>query len=144
MFIELRLLLALAAMFLLPGGALLAMSSLWPRWHGFPRIGIIIGLSGAFYPVLFYTLRFWLPTVRLNAPIMAALLVLCALVMMVRLRGQWRQLLALDVLEWCAVTLLGITLFSRLWFAHLHPYPAWTDSLHHALLTRMTMAARRR
>ena len=138
MFIELRLLLALAAMFLLPGGALLAMSSLWSRWQGLPRIGIIVGLSGAFYPVLFYTLRFWLPAVRLNASVMAMLLVLCALVMMVRLRGQWRQLLALDGLEWCAVALFAMTLFSRLWFAHLHPYPAWTDSLHHALLTRMT------
>ncbi|MEZ4660271.1 MAG: hypothetical protein R2911_22155 [Caldilineaceae bacterium] len=138
MLIELRLLLALTAMFLLPGGALLAVSSLWTRWTGLPRLCIMVGLSGAFYPALFYALRFWLPMVRFNAIMMAGLLALCAVVIIIRLRGQWRQLLALDGLEWCAMAIFGITLFSRLWFAHLHPYPAWTDSLHHALLTRMT------
>lgn len=44
----------------------------------------------------------------------------------------------LDRLEWVALAIIGLTFASRLWFAHAHPFPAWSDSLHHTLLTRLT------
>jgi len=32
----------------------------------------------------------------------------------------------------------ALVVFNRLWMAHLYPFPAWSDSLHHTLLTQLT------
>jgi hypothetical protein len=37
-----------------------------------------------------------------------------------------------------AIFILGVTFISRFWIAITHPYPAWSDSLHHTLLTELT------
>jgi len=66
------------------------------------------------------------------------LLLACAAVTGWRMRGHWKEQFAFDRFEWIAIAIFGMTLFTRFWIIRDHPYPAWSDSLHHALLTQLT------
>ncbi len=137
-FTEIRLVLVLAAMFFLPGAALLAVSGAWRRWVGLQQFVVAVGLSLSFFPILFYGTRFILPSLTLTPLAIWPILVLA---LVVTIWGVWRQgafSLRLDWLEWVALILLGLTLLSRFWFANVNPFPAWSDSLHHTLLTELT------
>ena len=67
-----------------------------------------------------------------------ALLALCAGIIIWRLRRDWRDQVAFDGSEWLAIAIMGMTVFSRFWIIRDYPYPAWSDSLHHVLLTQIT------
>ena len=133
-----RLSLTLTALLLLPGWALLALSGLWRRWEGLQRWIVAVSLSIAFYPVLFYGLRFIFPQSTLGPYKMGAFLCLCAILFIWRMRHTWRQIVRFDHLEWIALGVFGMTLFIRFWVIRDQPYPAWSDSLHHTLLTQLT------
>lgn len=128
----------LVALFTLPGWALLSLWSEWRRWATLQRWCIAIGLSLAVYPVLFYGLRALWPTLIVGFWKLACFLILCMGISLWRLRYDWREQFAFDTLEWAALTLVGMTLFTRFWIIRDQPYPAWTDSLHHTLLTQLT------
>ena len=55
--IEIRTILVIAVMLLIPGWAILSVSGLWKRWQGVQRWFMAIGVSIAFYPVLYYLMR---------------------------------------------------------------------------------------
>lgn len=133
-----RLTAVLALMLILPGWAALSLSSLWRRWETLQRWIVAIGLSIAFYPVLFYGTRSVLPFLTFGPYKMGTLLLLCALVIGWRMRHHWKEQFAFDHLEWVALGVFGMTLFTRFWIIRDQPYPAWSDSLHHAILTRLT------
>lgn len=135
---EIFLFFVLSAVIFLPGSALLVVSGTWRRWQGLQRYFVAIGLSLAFYPVLFYTVRFLLPAVSLGPYLLSSLLVLAAVVTGWGWRKQQAFSLKPGPLEWAALAVLGLTFLSRLWFAHSYPFPAWSDSLHHTLLTGLT------
>jgi hypothetical protein len=135
---ELRLLIILSAVMFLPGSAILVISGHWRRWQGLQRVFLAVGLSIAFYPILFYSTRRFLPQFKLDSLVLIALLMLA---LVISIWGTWRHRVFLflpDRLEWAALMILGLTLVSRMWFAHSHPFPAWSDSLHHTLLTDLT------
>ena len=135
---ELGLLIILSGALFLPGSAILVLSSSWRRWVGLQRIFVAVGLSIAFYPILFYTTRFLLPWAQLDRWVLIGLLILA---LVITIWGSWRERIFLfwpDKLEWAALVILGLTLASRMWFAHQHPFPAWSDSLHHTILTNLT------
>jgi hypothetical protein len=137
---QLFLFLTLAALFFLPGAALLVMSGAWARWPGLQRYVAAAGLSVAFYPVLFYTVRFIAPQAVLGAPVMGGALLLMAAVTG---WGVWRRgafSWQFTGWEWAAVFVLALTFLSRFWFAGVYSFPAWSDSLHHTLLTQLTAA----
>jgi len=139
MVLELRLFLVLIAIFFLPGAALLTIGDAWRRWPGLQRYVMAIGLSIAFFPLLYYTLRFWVPAARLGSAALAVILLISAGFVV---RGLWRyglELVRIGGLEWVAVGVFLLTLASRLWFAHALPFPAWSDSLHHVMLTQLTV-----
>ncbi|NJM06960.1 hypothetical protein HC891_13475 [Candidatus Gracilibacteria bacterium] len=129
---------ALLLLFTAPGWALLALSGLWRRFPGLQAWCVSIGLSIAFYPVLFYTFRTLLPSLRLGPLPLALLLLLCVTLALWLLRHEWRALVRFTPLEWLAIALVMLTLLTRLLIITDQPYPAWADSLHHALLTRLT------
>lgn len=54
------------------------------------------------------------------------------------MRRHWREQFKFDRLEWVAIGVIGITVLTRFWVIRDQPYPAWTDSLHHAILTQLT------
>ncbi len=122
---------------LLPGWAFLAISGIWRQWKGLQRWLWAMGLGIAFYPILFYMLRFALPWLTLGPYKIGAILVVCLAVSVWKLRQEWRTLFALDTLEWVALAIFAMTLFTRIWVMRAYTYPAWSDSMHHALITRM-------
>jgi hypothetical protein len=69
---------------------------------------------------------------------MGALLLACAAVVGWRMCRHWKEQFTFDRLEWVAIGVFGLTLFTRFWIIRDYPYPAWTDSLHHVLLTQLT------
>jgi hypothetical protein len=134
---ELRVALVLALMLTLPGWAILAVAGGWRMWDRLQRWCVAIGLSIAFYPVLFYGVRAVVPALKPGPYKIAALLVLCAGIIIWRLRRDWRDQVAFDWLEWLVIAIVGMTLFSRCWIIRDYPYAAWSDSLHHVLLTQI-------
>lgn len=130
--------LVLAGIFVLPGWAVLSIKGRWRQWQVLQRWIVAISISIAFYPAFFYLLRFLLPSFSLGPYKMGALLVICAVWVAWQMRSDWRQLFAFDRLEWIAIAIFGMTLFSRFWVIRDYPFPAWSDSLHHALLTQLT------
>ncbi len=129
---------ALIAVFTLPGWFFLTFGAAWREWRGLQRWIVAIGLSIAFYPALFYWLRWILPSWTMGPYKMGLLLAVFGAATGWRLRRHWRELLTFDGLEWLAIAVLGMTLFTRFWIIRGLPYPAWSDSLHHTLLTQLT------
>lgn len=135
---ELRSLLVLSIMLTVPGWALLSLGSAWRDWNRLPRWCVAIGLSVAIFPVAFYGLRLVLPGFTLGPWKMSVFLAGCGAIAAWRLRGQWRDQFAFDRLEWIAIAVFGATLFTRFWIIRDQPYPAWSDALHHSILTQLT------
>lgn len=134
---EMRTLLVLAVLFTIPGWFLLALTGGWKIWPTLQRWCVAVGLSIAFFPILFYFARL-LPSFQLGQYKLIALLAVMLIATAWLLRKSWRDSFHFDNLEALALGLLFATLFTRLYAAYLHPYPAWSDSLHHTLLTQLT------
>jgi hypothetical protein len=128
----------LICMLTLPGWAMLAASNTWRQWKGLQRWILALSLSIAFYPLLFYGLRFAIPFLTLGPYKMSALLLAFAALIAWRMRKHWRAQFALSQSEWVAVGVFAATLFTRFWIIREQPFPAWSDSLHHTLLTQLT------
>ena len=137
-FAELRLVIVLIAMLTLPGWALLTLNDNWRQWRGLQRWIVAVGISIACYPVFFYGIRSTLPFLTVGPYKMGGLLLVCAVVVGWRMRRHWKEQFTFDRLEWVAIGVFGLTLFTRFWIIRQHPYPAWSDSLHHTLLTQLT------
>ncbi|MBN1887786.1 MAG: hypothetical protein JW850_07335 [Thermoflexales bacterium] len=136
MLTELRLALVLVGLLVLPGWAMLALTHAWRHWAGLQRWCVAIGLSLACYPALFYGLR--LSPLTLGPYKMGALLAACGAFVAWRMRGHWREMVSFGGMEWAAIGVFGMTLFTRFWIIRDQPYPAWGDSVHHTLLTQLT------
>jgi hypothetical protein len=135
---ELRVVVVLIGMLTLPGWAMLTFVDVWCHWKGLQRWILAVGLSIAFYPVFFYVVRTLLPFLTVGPYKMGALLFAFAAMAGWRMRRQRRGLFTFDRLEWVAIVVFGMTLFTRFWIIRDRPYPAWSDSLHHTLLTHLT------
>lgn len=128
----------LVALLTLPGWFLLTFYDRWRQWRGLQRWIVAISTSIAFYPVLFYCTRAVLPFWTWGPYKVSLLLAAFALTLAWRLRHDWKRVFELGGLEWIAVAIFGMTLFTRFWVVRGLPYPAWSDSLHHTVLTHLT------
>ena len=128
---------ALIAVFTLPGLFLLTFGDGWKDWAALQRWIVAIAVSIAFYPILFYWVRL-VPWLTLGPYKMAGLLLAFGLAVAWKQRRDWRSLFTLTGLEWLAVSAIAMTVFTRFWTVRDLPYPAWSDSLHHTLLTHLT------
>ena len=123
-------------MLLLPGLAL--QSLLAPRWQGdlVETLSLALGLSLASYPLLLAWLT-WLGG-RWSPPLLAALLVACAMLVVAR---WWRR--GLPPLDARAALLLGLILAAALVLRLDHVrgavFPAWSDSYQHVVVSRLIM-----
>ena len=138
----------LLVLLLLPGAALLAFLDRGAHlgaddrgarpWSGVERLLLALGLGLGLWPMLF-ALQDAVPGApALGATSTAALLVLSAVVVGVDLRH--RAFTLPSGIEAAALVVFAATLWTRLEIVQAFPVPAWTDSLHHVLLTQATAA----
>ena len=139
---EISVLVAIAAIFTLPGMAFLTFTGLDRRYQALQNGCLAIALSTAFFPVLFYGLREFLPDFQMGQrkliALLAVFLILTLAVVLRRFLRERRFSFSLQPSDWLALAIFALVVFNRLWMAHLYPFPAWSDSLHHALLTQIT------
>ncbi|HRA68448.1 MAG TPA: hypothetical protein PL187_20655 [Caldilinea sp.] len=128
--------LLIIALLLLPGLALLRLSGAWADWRRLQQIALAFGIGLSLYPALFYFLRLLAPDFHVQAWMGWGLLALSSAVALSDLR-HWRCSLRRPDL-WLVAIIVLLTIFSRIWIVWDQPYPAWTDSLHHTLLTKLT------
>jgi len=133
--IELRIVLTIFIMLIVPGWAILSVTNLWRRFEAIERWILAVGLSIAFYPCLYYLTRALVPSLRLGLNKLIVLLVLLFALTAWLLRKNWREQFKLGKITGPFLFILALTLLTRIWLAHNYPYPAWTDSLHHILIT---------
>lgn len=132
---ELRLIFVLGFILLLPGWAILTLTQTWSNWRGLQRYILAISLGITVYPIFFYCQRLLLPSFTLG-PYKVALILFVCLVIILRNPASFRAV-RLQNTEWFAVGFIVLTLLTRWWVAYTHPYPAWTDSVHHVMLTKL-------
>lgn len=133
--VEAKTLITIFIMLLVPGWAILAGTGLWRRFEALERWILAIGLGIAFYPVLYYLVRALLPSLRMGQNKLIVLLAALFLFTAWCLRRDWRDQFKLGKYAGAFLFILAATLLTRFWLAHNYPYPAWTDSLHHILIT---------
>ncbi|HOU00735.1 MAG TPA: hypothetical protein PLE00_08660, partial [Anaerolineaceae bacterium] len=133
--VELRTLLTIFIMLIVPGWAILSVTNLWRRFEAIERCILAVGLSIAFYPFVYYLTRAILPSVRIGQNKLIVLLAGLFALTAWTLRKNWREQFKLGKYAGPFLFILALTLLTRFWLAHNYPYPAWTDSLHHMLIT---------
>ncbi len=132
---EFRTLITIFFMLLIPGWAILAATGFWRRFEPIERWILAAGLGISFYPILFYLVRAILPSMRIGQNKLIFLLVGLLLLIGWIFRTNWREQFRLGKYAGPFLFILSVTLLTRFWVAHQYPYPAWTDSLHHILIT---------
>lgn len=123
---------------LLPGWSFLGITRLWEDWKPLQRWFIALGIGIAFYPALYYLVK-WIPGFRIGNHKVVLLFILMAITLVMTFRKEWQKQIQFDHLELIGVLLFGTVIFSRIWMVHIEPFPAWSDSLHHSLVTDLTM-----
>ncbi len=148
--VEVRARAALALLLWLPGACWLVWSGLGRDWPWISRFALATAISTASWPILFYLTPF-VAWDLLSLGGLLALLALLTLLGWLRPRRQCALESApsavgsprFDWVDAATLLVLVLTLGTRAWVAHRYPFPAWTDSLHHTLLTEITAATGR-
>jgi len=137
-FQSLKTILIIILMFTLPGWAMLSIFNYWKRWETLQRWVIAICLSISFYPVLFYLTRYLRPEFQIGPNKLILIGFISLLVIGINLRRHMVAQFRFEKLEIIAILVIMLTIVTRLIVLSSHPYPAWTDSLHHTLITELT------
>ena len=136
--VELRVLAVTLAAIAVPGWALLALGRAWRTWAPLQAWALALVLGVAFYPVLYALAGALGAWATLDRTALLAILGLALLVATWRLGRGAGAIVRFARLEQVAIVVVLATLATRLWVAHIEPFPAWSDSLHHVLLTELT------
>ncbi|MGI6251455.1 MAG: hypothetical protein ACOYKD_08905 [Anaerolineaceae bacterium] len=136
---EIKTIVVILAMLLLPGWALLSLGKYRERWQPLQRWFLALCLGIAVYPVIFYAARVVFPGLLIGTNKLLLFLALCALMIILRLRKDWKAQFSLGRHAGFILFILLLTLGTRLYLAHMYPYPAWTDSVHHSIITKLVM-----
>lgn len=135
---ELLLIPVVIALFTLPGSALLVLSNAWQTWRLLDKFCLAVGISISLYPLLYYFARTFAPGFGFQPWMWWLVLGASAAVLLVHYLRKPRRLTWPDAGAWAFLAILFLTFVSRAWVAVTHPYPAWSDSLHHTLATALT------
>lgn len=135
---EIKIILTILAITLLPGWALMSLTGYWKKWNVLARWFLAISLGIAFWPILYYLSRAILPMMRIETNKLMLLLLAFSAIIVWKLKGEWKEQFRFDKMDWLVLIVLGITLFSRFVVVYSSSYLAGDDGLHHVLLTEMT------
>ena len=137
--IMLKLIFITFAMQLLPGWAIISLGGFYKRWSTLQRWILAFFVGMAFYPVSFYLSRALLPGMQIGSNKLIAFLVLCLLFNLWQYRKSWKDNFKFEKRDFIVLGLLLITILTRMIPAWQYPYPAWSDSLHHSIITKLVM-----
>jgi hypothetical protein len=140
---ELRVFAMAFAVLAIPGWALLVAAPAWRRLPALQAWALSLSLGIAFWPVLFTVLGAAPGAPAVGHGFLIALLVVLALAALLGLRRAPLAPVRFVRLEQVALVVIAATLATRAIVAHQHPFPAWSDSLHHVVLTELTARAGR-
>jgi hypothetical protein len=124
-------------MFTIPGWFILSVSEYWKKWAPLQRWILAISISIAFYPVLFYFSRLLLPNLHIGLNKLMLLGAFLLITIVIREYKNYKIHFHFDKYEYIAVGFILLTLLTRFLMLSTHPNPAWTDSLHHSLITKL-------
>jgi hypothetical protein len=136
--VELRVLAVTLGALAVPGWALLGLRGAWRAYPPLQAWALALSLGVAFYPVLYALAGALGSWAALDRSVLLAILGLALLAAAWQLGRGALEFVRFARLEQVALAVLAVTLATRLWVAHLEPFPAWSDSLHHVLLTELT------
>ena len=125
------------ALLLLPGWAILAGTGYWRKWNPLQRWSLAPIFGIVFWPIIYYSTRTLIPMVRIGTNKLILILAVCAIVILVSLRKNWKEQFELGEKAGTVIVVLLVTLLSRLILAYKFPYLAGDDSLHHSLITNL-------
>ena len=134
------LVLTVVALCTLPGYALLTLTSAWREWRHLQRLCLAMGVSIALYPVLYYFARWLAPGFAFRPWMWWVLLAASIGVIAISWRRHRGSIGRPDAGALAFVAIVLLSFLSRAWVAVDYPYPAWSDSLHHAMTTELTAA----
>lgn len=141
--VELRVLAVTLALLAVPGWAVLTAAPAWRRLPALQAWTLALSLGIAFWPVLFAVVGAVPGAPALGRTALLAVLAVATLVAAVGLRRAPLAPLRFVRLEQIALLVVAATLATRAIVAHEHPFPAWSDSVHHVVLTELTARAGR-
>jgi len=136
--VEIKSVVLMFLLLLLPGWALLAVTGYWRRWNPLQRWFLAASLGVAFWPVLYYSVRTLSADIRIGSSKLIFLLILFAVIIVWRLHKEWKEHFSLGKWGWLTLSILALTLLTRFYIAYRYPYLAGDDGLHHVLITEMT------
>lgn len=135
----LKLIIITLTMQLLPGWALLSLGGCWKRFKTLHRWILAYFLGMAFYPVLFYLTRLVIPRLQIGINKLILFLLLTLIFNLWQFRKSWKENIKFEKKDLFPAALFVLILVTRLIPAWQYPYPAWTDSLHHSIITKLVM-----
>lgn len=135
---EIKIILTILAITLLPGWALMSLTGYWKKWNVLARWFLAISLGIAFWPILYYLSRAILPIMRIGTNKLMLLLLAFTAIIAWKLKGEWKEQFRFQKADLPVFFILALTLFTRFVMIEKYPYPSWTDSLHHTLITNLT------
>lgn len=133
-----KIVLIIFLMVVLPGWALLAMTGYWRNWLPLQRWLLAVTFGIAFWPVLYYVSREVFPIMRIGTNKLFAILALSLLIIIWKFKSNWKEHFKFEQTDYAVLLVLILTLFTRFMMIEKYPYPSWTDSLHHTLITEIT------
>lgn len=135
---DVRIIVIILMLVLLPGWALLAVTGYWKKWNPLQRWLLSLSLGIAFWPVLYYFSRTLFPMIRIGTNKIILILLFSAVISIWKFGKNWQENFKFESLDYLVLLVLAITLFTRFVMIVEYPYPSWTDSLHHTLITDIT------
>lgn len=136
---EIRTVSVVFIMLLLPGWTLLSIGQYWKRWEPLQRWFLALSLGIAVYPVMFYVARVVIPFLHIGQNKLLVFIGVCSAIVIYCYRKVWKDQFKLGEKTVWVLFILLITMATRFFLAHQYPYPAWTDSLHHSINTKLVM-----
>ena len=135
----LKILAASLILHLIPGWALLSLGDFRKQWSAIQRWILAFFLGMAVYPVLYYGARVLIPSLQIGLNKLYFFLGLLFLFCLYQYRKDWRDNFNFDKADLIVLGVLIVALFTRLSPILQYNYPAWTDSLHHTIITKIVM-----
>jgi len=106
---EIKVVLIIVLMLLLPGWAMLAMTGYWKKWQPVQRWLLAMTLSIAFWPILYYASREIFPIMRIGTNKLIVILFLSLVIIIWKFKGNWKEQFKFEQTDFAVLFILILT-----------------------------------